>query len=270
MGIGSIALLGLVFNTVYKPFGIRDKEPHDRGVKVEHGRLRTFRFRRQGIDNGAHAECLYLTHRAPVPLNASPQISHASSAGWIENVRMQIVDNKSGLEIVRLRVLITKNLSCLTSKMSHGGKWRGACESMIRDGHGHSLHRVVRPIMLFGIHTQGGLRDILGNGLSAGVLRDRARTESEEAKWRAGRGGSVDKSNASSSRGFWSLVGGTAAIKNVWVCLTSKMSHGGKWRRSCASTNCDIYRSWLHRLVRLIFHSVRSCRAFAPSKQASL
>jgi hypothetical protein len=34
--------------------------------------------------------------------------------------------------------------------------------------------------------------------------------------------------------------------------LTSKMSHGGKWRRSCESTNCDIYRSWLHRFVRLI------------------
>jgi hypothetical protein len=31
------------------------------------------------------------------------------------------------------------------------------------------------------------------------------------------------------------------------------MRHGGKWRGSCASTNRDIYRSCLHRFVRLIF-----------------
>ncbi len=40
----------------------------------------------------------------------------------------------------------------------------------------------------------------------------------------------------------------------MFFCLTSKMSHGGKWRGSGASRNRDIYRSWLHRFVRLIFH----------------
>ncbi len=28
------------------------------------------------------------------------------------------------------------------------------------------------------------------------------------------------------------------------------MSQTGSWRRSCVSTNCDNYRSWLHRVVR--------------------
>jgi hypothetical protein len=39
-----------------------------------------------------------------------------------------------------------------------------------------------------------------------------------------------------------------------WVCLTLKMSHGGKWRDFLRSRNRDTYRSWLHRFVRLIFH----------------
>lgn len=46
-----------------------------------------------------------------------------------------------------------------------------------------------------------------------GLLRDWARTKSEEAKWRASRGDSVTKNNASSSQGFWSLAGGTVSIK---------------------------------------------------------
>ena len=36
-------------------------------------------------------------------------------------------------------------------------------------------------------------------------------------------------------------------------CLTSKVSHGGKWRDFLRSRNRDTYRSWLHRFVRLIF-----------------
>ena len=43
----------------------------------------------------------------------------------------------------------------------------------------------------------------------------------------------------------------SAGLSADWIeCLTSKMSRGGKWRRSCVSRNCDIYRSWLHRVVR--------------------
>jgi hypothetical protein len=39
-----------------------------------------------------------------------------------------------------------------------------------------------------------------------------------------------------------------------WIlCLTLKMSRGGKWREPCASRDRDIYRSWLHRIVRLSF-----------------
>jgi hypothetical protein len=49
-------------------------------------------------------------------------------------------------------------------------------------------------------------------------------------------------------------------------CLTSKMSHGGKRRGSCASRNRDVYRSWLHRVVRLTFltefHSLENARGF--------
>lgn len=32
-----------------------------------------------------------------------------------------------------------------------------------------------------------------------------------------------------------------------------KMRHGGKWREPCVSRDRDIYRSCLHRFVRLIF-----------------
>jgi hypothetical protein len=46
------------------------------------------------------------------------------------------------------------------------------------------------------------------------------------------------------------------SIHVVFFCLTSKMSRGGKWREPCVSRDRDIYRSWLHRLVRLSFHSV--------------
>jgi len=42
------------------------------------------------------------------------------------------------------------------------------------------------------------------------------------------------------------------------VGLTSKMSHGGKWRGACVSRNRDIYRNWLHRLVRLILSFLKS------------
>ena len=34
--------------------------------------------------------------------------------------------------------------------------------------------------------------------------------------------------------------------------LTLKMSRGGMWREPCVSRGRDIYRSWLHRFVRLI------------------
>ena len=37
------------------------------------------------------------------------------------------------------------------------------------------------------------------------------------------------------------------------VCLTSKMRGGDRWRWMCESTDCDSYRSSLHRFVRL-FH----------------
>ena len=40
-------------------------------------------------------------------------------------------------------------------------------------------------------------------------------------------------------------------------CLTSKVSHGGRWREVCVSTTRDSYRSWLNRLVRLRFHFSR-------------
>lgn len=43
--------------------------------------------------------------------------------------------------------------------------------------------------------------------------------------------------------------------ENDSVCLTPEVSHEGRWHCSCASTNCDSYRNWLHRIVRLIFHS---------------
>jgi hypothetical protein len=43
-------------------------------------------------------------------------------------------------------------------------------------------------------------------------------------------------------------------IFHFLLCLTLKMSHGGKWRDFLRSRNRDTYRSWLHRLVRLIFH----------------
>ena len=44
----------------------------------------------------------------------------------------------------------------------------------------------------------------------------------------------------------------TSACSSYWfdLCLTSKMSHGGRWRGSGVSQNRDIYRSWLHRIVR--------------------
>jgi hypothetical protein len=49
-------------------------------------------------------------------------------------------------------------------------------------------------------------------------------------------------------------------------CLTSKMSREGKRRGSCASRNRDVYRSWLHRVVRLIFltefHLLKNVRGF--------
>jgi len=46
------------------------------------------------------------------------------------------------------------------------------------------------------------------------------------------------------------------------------MSHGGKWREPCVSRDRDIYRSWLHRLVRLSSHfciSANFIRAAAAS-----
>jgi hypothetical protein len=49
-------------------------------------------------------------------------------------------------------------------------------------------------------------------------------------------------------------------------CLTSKMSHGGRWRDFLRSRNRDIYRSWHHRVVRLVFltefHSLKDARGF--------
>ncbi len=52
----------------------------------------------------------------------------------------------------------------------------------------------------------------------------------------------------------------------VYFCLTSKVSRGGRWRRSCESTNCDSYRSWLHRVVRpnllSVYHAHGGLRDF--------
>ena len=48
--------------------------------------------------------------------------------------------------------------------------------------------------------------------------------------------------------------------------LTSKMSHGGRWRDFLRSRNRDSYRSWLHRVVRLTFltefHTLNNARGF--------
>ena len=44
-----------------------------------------------------------------------------------------------------------------------------------------------------------------------------------------------------------------SSVVVLFFCLTSKMSHGGKWREPCVSRDRDIYRSWLHRMVRLSF-----------------
>jgi len=47
--------------------------------------------------------------------------------------------------------------------------------------------------------------------------------------------------------------------------LTSKMSHGARWRDSCASTRRDSERRWLWRLVRRFCHFAAACKTMPPT-----
>lgn len=63
------------------------------------------------------------------------------------------------------------------------------------------------------------------------------------------------KGHSAQSQSSRSVLRANQDKSSCLICLTSKISHGGRWRRACFSTICDIYRSWLHRVVRLLSFS---------------
>ena len=162
---------------------------------------------------------------------------------------------------------------CLTSKLSHGGRWRESCPtegriSTIRDSYRSWLQRLVRlifPLLLNRLRKPC---------LRSGPRGSRARMRAGAPLWlpcplvvfllrrktlRSHLGGGA-RTDAQRPPAAWPLgyhstrqfiiLDSEPHSRTLPVCLTSKVSQTVAWRGACESTIRDKQSAWLQRLVR--------------------